>query len=120
MKEKPIVGEGPPDRHGQRFLNPSSIIPRDRPILWCDIVAEIEENLIAVAPAPAFGRIVALDDGMARALKMRGRMAVGRGIAAADMAAGPAESQMDPGASHLETFLAAARARLNFPDRLDV
>jgi hypothetical protein len=50
-------------------------------------------------------------------MKMRGRMAVGRGIAAADMAAGPAESQMDPGASPLET---TARARFNFPDRLDV
>jgi hypothetical protein len=27
---------------------------------------------------------------------------------------------MEPPASHLETFLAAPRARLNFPDRADV
>lgn len=96
------------------------IISRDRPILWRDLLAEIKKNFIPVAPTPAFGRIVTLDDGMARAMKMRGRMAVGRGIAAADMAAAPADSQMQPAASHLETFLAASRARLNLPDRADV
>ena len=61
----------------QHRLNPSSIIPRDRPILGCDVVAEIEKYLVDIAPTPALGRIVTLDDGMARAMKMRGRMAVG-------------------------------------------
>jgi len=36
------------------------------------------------------------------------------------MAAGPAESQMEPPASHLETFLTASRARLNLVDPADV
>src|SRR5262249_44049755 len=97
-----------------------SIIPRDRPILWCDIVTEIKENLITVAPATAFGWIVALNNRMAGAVKMRGRMTVGRGIAAADMPASPADPQMNPPAPDLQTFLAAACAWRHLPDRTNV
>src|SRR5579871_5246027 len=70
---------------------------------------EIEEYLVDIAPAPALGRIIALDDRMARGMKMLGRVPVGRVIAAADMAAGPAQSQVQPRRTALQTFLAPAR-----------
>jgi len=57
-------------------------------------VREVEEDLIDVAPAPAFRRIVTFDDGMSGLMKVLGCMLVGRRIAAADMAAGAAEAQV--------------------------
>src|SRR5665213_2285910 len=63
---------------------------RNRPALR-RLVGEIDEGLLHVAPAPAFRRIVTLDDGMAGSMKMLGGVSVRRVIAAADMAAGSAQ-----------------------------
>jgi hypothetical protein len=45
-------------------------------------------------------------------VKMFGRMLIFGRIAAANMAARQAETQVDPGVSHLETFFAAIGIRL--------
>ena len=72
------------------------VISWNRPGLRCRINAEIEKDLIDVTPAPAFGRIISLDNGMLGFVKMRGRVPVRRLIAAANMAAGSAQAQMQP------------------------
>src|ERR1700688_1146526 len=60
-------------------------------------IGKIEHVFVDVAPAPAFGRIVAFDDGMARRMEMLGGVAVRRIVATADMAAGSTKAQMHPG-----------------------
>ena len=87
-----------------------SIVARDRTVVRRLAVRQIEHHLVDVAPAPAFRRIVALDDRMAGGVEMLGRVLVRRIVAAADMAAGAAEPQMHPCAA-LQAFLAAERAR---------
>jgi hypothetical protein len=57
---------------------------------------------------------------MFRSVKMLGGMLVLGGIAASDMAADQAHSQMDPRVSRFQTFLAAICAWLHFLDFLDV
>lgn len=72
------------------------------------------DGLIYVAPAPAFPRLEGLDDGVVRGVVVLGGVSVGRIVAAADMAARPAEPQVDPSVAALEAFLAAlGRPRLN-------
>ena len=61
-----------------------------------------------------------LHDGMARGVEMLGGMLVFGTIAAADVAALKTQTQMDPGIAHLETFLAARTARLNFANLVKV
>src|SRR5437660_5206728 len=63
-----------------------------------------------VAPAPALGRIIALDHRMAGGVEMFGGVAVGRVVAAAHVPAGAAHPQVHPRRSYLEAFLATARA----------
>ena len=67
----------------------------------CGVVSapRVEEHLVDVAPAPAFGRVIALDDRMPGGVEMLGGVACSGIVAAADMAAGPAEPQMHPCAS---------------------
>src|ERR1700730_4204594 len=74
----------------------NSNVARDRPILRRGTSAKIHCNLVDIAPSPAFRRIVALDDRVAGLVKMLGGVTVRRAVAAADMAAGPAEAQMHP------------------------
>ena len=74
----------------------NSIVARDWPIMWRDALAEVQKNLVDIAPSPAFRRIVALDDRMAGLVKVLGGMTIGRAVAAADMAASPAQAQMHP------------------------
>jgi hypothetical protein len=71
-----------------------SIIAGYGSILRRSIFAKIKKNLIPVAPAPAFGGIVAFDNGVTGAMKMRGRVAVGRLIATANVTASAANPQM--------------------------
>ena len=73
--------------------------------------AKVQTNFIDIAPSPPFRRIVAFDDGMAGLAKMLGGVTVWRAVAAADMAARPAEAQMHPRRTKFQTFLASERAR---------
>src|SRR5689334_20006833 len=88
-----------------------SIIAWDRSQLRRDIAGQVEHHLVNIAPAPAFGRIIAFDNRMAAAVKMLGSMLAARLVAAADMAAGAADPQMEPLPALLEAFLAAFAAR---------
>jgi hypothetical protein len=70
---------------------------------------EIKSHLIDVAPAPVFARLVRLDDGMFGCVEvLRGVPVLGR-IAAADVAAGHAQAQMNPGVTALQAFFTSAR-----------
>jgi hypothetical protein len=89
------------------------IVPRDWPVMRRRAAAKVQTNFIDIAPPPPppFRRIVALDDRMAGLVKVLGGMTVWRAVAAADMAAGPAEAQMHPRRTKFQTFLASERAR---------
>src|SRR5229473_594570 len=83
-------------------------------------VRKIEQDFIDIAPAPAFRRIVALDDRMLGGVEVLGRVLVGGIVAAADMTAAAADPQMQPLAAALEAFLATKRARRDIADAGDV
>src|ERR1700693_2213901 len=90
----------------QRPFTTTLHVSRDRPVLGRRPVGQVEEDFVHVAPAPALGRVVALDDRVAGGAEMLGGVAIGRTVAAADVAAGPAQAQVDPARADLEAFLA--------------
>ena len=59
--------------------------------------SDLHERIVDIAPAPAFRRIVAFDDRMAGGVEVRGGVACSATVAAADMTAGAAQPQMQPG-----------------------
>ena len=69
-----------------------------------------QEYFVDVAPRPIFAGLKRSDDRMLCGVKMFGGMAIRRGVAAADMSAGQAKPEVDPGGPHLQTFLTAVRA----------
>jgi hypothetical protein len=93
----------------RRFL----IEARDGAVVWGGVGPEVDEHFIAIAPAPALGRVVSFDNRMVGFMKMGRRVAVRRGIATPDMPAYPTNPQMDPRAAHLEALFATARASLS-------
>ena len=84
------------------------------------VTVQIDPDLVDIAPSPAFRRIVAFDDRMSGGVKMLPRVLPGGIIAAADVTAVPADSQMHPWASAFKTLLAASRAGLDLHDAADV
>src|SRR4029079_11525238 len=72
-------------------------------------VAEIEHDLVDVAPTPAFGRVIAFDHRMPCRVEVPRRVPVRRVVAASDMAASPTQAQMQPSRADLQTFLAPER-----------
>src|SRR5882757_1245748 len=98
----------------------NSIVARDRPVMRCHPVGKIQHDLVHIAPPPAFRGIIAFDDRMAGGVEMLGRMLVLRIVAAADMAAAPAEPQMNPCVAELQAFLAAQRAGRDLADFLQM
>jgi hypothetical protein len=77
------------------------IIARNRPVLRRGSIRKVEKNFIYITPAPMFRRIVALNDRVRGGVKMFGRMSVRRVIATADVTAGPANTQVNPGRTDL-------------------
>jgi hypothetical protein len=57
---------------------------------------DVKKHLVHIAPAPALGWVIAFDNWMTRRTKVSGCMPVWGLVAAADMAAAPAEPQMEP------------------------
>ena len=72
-------------------------VPGNRPTLRRGVVAELDEHLVDIAPPPTFGRVVAFYDRMRRYRKMGASMPMRRIVAATDVTAGSAETQMHPG-----------------------
>jgi len=68
-------------------------------------------NIIDIAPAPAFWRVVTLDDRTTGRFKMSTGVTMGRLIAATDVPAIAAEPQMHPTRSDPQAFLTTKRAR---------
>src|ERR1700738_1858994 len=74
-------------------------------------VAQIEHDLVDIAPAPALGRVVTLDDRVPCLPEVPRRVPVRRLVAAPDMTTGPTQAQMHPRRADLEALLAPERAR---------
>src|SRR5450631_3139046 len=68
-------------------------------------------GVVHVAPSPVLARLEGLDDRVLDGIEVRARVLVLRGVAAADMAAGQTQAQMDPAVARLQAVLAALRAR---------
>src|SRR4051794_40876223 len=83
-------------------------------------IREVERHLVDVAPAPALGRVVAFDDRMPGGVEVRGRMLVGRAVAAAHVAAGAADAQVHPPGAGLQAILASLGAGRHGPHRIEV
>src|SRR5712672_846303 len=92
------------------------VITWDWSVLRCRVVSQVEEHFIHVAPAPALGRIITLDDRVTCCPIMTGCMTTWRLIATTNVSAGPADSEVNPFATGFQTFLAAARAWCNPPN----
>ncbi len=82
--------------------------------------AAVEFGFVDVTPAPIFALLKTPDHGMIRGLEVRSRVLVGRRVAAADVAAGKAQSEMNPARPHFETILTAIRRWLHLSDLIEV
>ena len=94
----------------------SLVVARDRSQLRRRRSAKIDLDIVDVAPAPAFRRVVSLDDRVAGFVEMLPGMAMRRIVAAADMAAVPAQAEVKPGGADGEAFGTAPGARSDPPD----
>ena len=74
----------------------------------------INHLFINIAPAPVFTRLERLDDRMFRRMEVFRGVLVLRRIAAADVAAGHAEPQVDPRVANLQAVFTAVSARRDF------
>src|SRR4029077_143917 len=82
----------------------ATVAPTDR----VESRRNFHRQLIDVAPAPILAGLDRRHDGMLRRMEVLSRVPILRVIAATDMPAGPAKSQMHPSIAELEAFLATA------------
>src|ERR1700730_9189183 len=87
------------------------IVPRDWSVMRRRAAAKVQANFIHIAPSPPSPRTIAFDDRMAGLAEMLGSVTVWRVVAAADMAARPAEAQMHPRRTKFQTVLVSERDR---------
>jgi hypothetical protein len=81
------------------------------------LVRQFDHVLVDKTPSPTFRRIVTLYDRMLRGMEMCGCVTPRGLVAAPDMAALAAESQVKPSLPGLKAFLAAERFGPNRADR---
>jgi hypothetical protein len=79
-------------------------------------VREIEHHFVDVTPPPSFRWIIGFDDRVPGRAKMLCGVSIWRLIAATDMAAGPADAQMQPGVAQFQAFLTPRSARNDVTD----
>src|ERR1700676_773288 len=72
----------------------ASVISGNGTPMWRRAGRSIEHDLVEVAPAPAFRRIIGCDDRVLRHAEMFCRVPIWRLVAAPDMTAGAADAQM--------------------------
>src|ERR1700751_5360177 len=88
-----------------------SVIARYWSVMRRRAVAQIEHDLVDIAPAPALGRVVTFDDRVPCLPEVPRRVPVRRLVTAPDMTTGPTQAQMHPSRADLEALLAPERAR---------
>ena len=81
---------------------------------------QLDHRIINITIAPAFRRIITLDDGVFGLVIVLGRMSVRRIITAPDVAAGSAEAQMNPTVTRAQAFFATERAGRDIADLIGV
>lgn len=96
-----------------------SVIAGYRPDLF-GLIREINHDLVDIAPSPPFRRIIAFHYRMLGLVKVLGCVLADRLIAAADVAAFAAETQMEPLLTNRKAFFAAFGAGLHISYRADV
>ena len=84
---------------GRHVHDASALLPR------------LKHHLVRIAPSPGLAGLDGARDRVARRRMVLGGVAIGRGVAAADMAAGHADPEVHPVVSGLQAFLAAMRGR---------
>ena len=77
-------------------------------------------DFVDVAPDPGLAGLEGADEGAGGVVEVTGGVFVLRGVAAADVAAGQAKAQVDPGVACLETVLATLLPRVGDFDLGDV
>jgi hypothetical protein len=82
--------------------------------------SEVNLHFINITPTPIFAWLDRLDDGMLRRMEMLGGVLILGRIAAAHVAAGFADSQVDPCVAHFQAFLAAMSSRLDVVDLIEM
>src|SRR2546430_17217405 len=82
--------------------------------------ARVQNQLIAVAPAPVLPGLEGLDDGVTGTVEVPGSVLVLGLIAAPNMPTGHAETQVDPGVADPEAVLAAVRAWCHLAHLIEV
>ena len=85
-----------------------------------DRLHRIFEQLVDVAPAPGFSRLVGADHRVVGGVEMFGRVLVFRIVAAADVAACQACAQVHPAVAALQAFFAAVGIALAGGDVMEV
>jgi hypothetical protein len=76
--------------------------------------SKVDFNFIDVAPAPGFAGFDRAHDGVSGVMEMLGGVFVFGRVAAADMPAFHAQTQVNPSVAHFKAFLAAFGARRYF------
>src|SRR5262245_5116476 len=71
----------------------------------------LERQLVHVAPPPVLARLERADQRVVRLVEVGGGVAVGRAVAAADVATGLAHPQVDPATAHAQAVLASLGGR---------
>src|SRR5260370_2558716 len=83
------------------FAASGSVIARYRSVMRRRAVAQVEHDVVDIAPAPALRRVITFDDRVPCLLEVSRRVPVRRVIAATDMTTAPAQPQMSPRRSDL-------------------
>jgi hypothetical protein len=78
---------------------------------WWEEPDSAEEHFVDITPHPIFARLKGLNYRVPRGVKMFRGVVVWRRITATHMSTRQTKSQVNPGSPHLQTFLAAFRAR---------
>src|ERR1700691_5290332 len=92
--------------------------PRIRTCGWSSSrrLVKLQLHLVHKAPSPRFSRLQRAHDGVSTGMKVLGGVFVLGGIAAADMAALQAQSQVNPRVAGFQTLFAATGVWLHFFD----
>ena len=91
------------DGHGSSGEGGMRVVPRTP--------SRTKRDLVDVAPAPVLAGLERADDRVRRGVVVRSRVAVGRVVAAADVAAGEADPEVQPLAAVAQAILAAVDGR---------